>query len=211
MTTNEEMTQDAELGWSPTNEGERGVFFKFFQPWSSLLAGQLGRLVKAVLMGLLAVFILFALVLSLFSSFEELDQRSVVSVLVNPSHKVVEGQRDKWMQTGSCYSDSDVKPIQEKLPLYGESKVCMSWRPVEYWGPPWMAVEYMYSPGSDSYEVGLSRSDALDYVFGRWIGLGFLLGKSIGVLLSLQFGVFIGYSYLRRASERDVSESAKAG
>jgi hypothetical protein len=211
------MTENAEPSPNQAKRRERGLFSKFFQPWSSLLGGRVGQIVKAVVRGGAATCVLIGLIWTLFSTPKDLDNRSVASVLLRPNYLYVDDYRqvDDDLRgfnnlDRTCLSSSATKPDEgvRETGVAISPGVCIDWRPQNYWGPPWIADAYVIDPRTWSHTSGASRNMAFDFLLTWWFNLGLVLVKILGVLLCIQFGVGVGYSGLSRTPNKQNSDNS---
>ena len=185
------------------------------QPWSTIYKSKISSIAKAVIVGCSVSFMLWAVGWTLFSSSPDLRHRNVVSVLVSPDVRTIEGQSDISKIIGVCspsYGDSPpregfVEPLYAIGPNYAraEQKICKNWiKDGPYFS--WTATKYLYIRGFPTYRTGNSRTDALDHVIGVWVDAVSLLFTPLIVLIVMQTGVLVGYQYFRRSPETNTSD-----
>lgn len=192
-------------------------FLKFFlQPWTTAHRPQISSLAKAVIVGCSVSLALWAVGWTLFSSSEDLNNRSVASVLINPDVRTIKAQPAQLIRNGTCETYSISKPNPGYLPsseatVFGETRPqCGEWTSGDYSlgaGPSrWVAPKFKRVAGWPSQSVGHSRSDAIGHATEVWFNAGSSLLMPLVVLLVMQMGVLVGYQYFRRSSEPDTGD-----
>jgi hypothetical protein len=198
------------------------------QPWNTVCRPRIGSLAKAVIVGCSVSFMLWAVGWTLFSSSSELrsadlKNRSVVSVLLSPDYRFIEGRPERWAIVGECSSmfppSVQPQPIVSTWAPNGDTSednqtVCKNWVKTEKpsflagvsFSSSWTAVKYLYSPQWTAESEGSSRSDALDYAKDIWVNAASSLLTPLIVLLVMQMGVLVGYQYFRRSPETNISD-----
>ena len=188
------------------------------QPWSTIYKPKISSFAKAVIVGCSVSFMLWAVGWTLFTSSADLNNRSVVSVLLSPDYRFIEGRPERWVTDGECSSMTSSSPRQTNVssivPNGDTSRdnqtVCKNWvksgNPNFYGGTLWIAVKYLHSPEWMARSVGSSRSDALDYAKDVWVGAASSLLTPLIVLIVMQMGVLVGYQYFRRSPETNIKD-----
>jgi hypothetical protein len=173
---------------------------KFLFPWQGFLTTQLGSVLKSVVVGLVSTAFLIVLGWSVFASSEDLDDRSPISVLINPDYRVIPATKAKLIEIGTCSEQSYSKPETETVSSIFESTVCRNWQlRSDYWVRNWWtATQFRHIPARPSFERGSTRIDAASESLSNLGRVGKNLLVPIGVLIALNFGVSIGYWFQKR-------------
>ncbi len=183
----------------------------FLQPWSGIYKPQISSFTKAVVLGGSVSLMLLSVGWTLFSSSEDLRNRSVVSVLLSPDYRFIEDVPEQWIAIGTCSELTHRKLFTGR---YFDGTYCRKWietkRP-SLWNPysidsSWSATKYRNVPREYARVLGSSRSDALGHAKDVWVNAGSSLLMPIVVLLVMQMGVLAGYQYFRRSSKADASD-----
>ncbi len=193
------------------------------QPWSTIYKPQISSFAKAVIVGCSVSFILWAVGWTLFSSSADLrsadlDNRSVVSVLLSPDYRFIGAVPEQWIAIGTCDGllrpSPGVSELRASLPNI-DGTYCKGWietkKPGSIFKPwltysSWSATKYRYVPGKFARVLGSSRSDALERVKEVWVGAASSLLTPLIVLIVMQMGVLVGYQYFRRSPETNITD-----
>ena len=166
----------------------------FLRPWEKKVLFLKNPLFRSVVVGLAASFLVLASVWTFFSSSDELNGRSVSSVLVNPDERVRKATIGGWRVTGRCVSSLPMPTLDNS---YEGSSECRDWQRDPN-GLSWSATRYTLEPTMPKMKFGNSRQDALMAIFNTWWSAVLRLLVPLVVLFGLQFGIATGYSYFRK-------------
>ena len=183
------------------------------QPWSTICKPKISSFAKAVIVGCSVSFMLWAVGWTLFTSSADLNNRSVVSVLVSPDGRTIKAEPDKWAKIGNCWKHSVEHPVDGPDSTYGQSNSdCRGWTLDESSNnmsgvaPLWTASQYGLVSGRKAYSIGWSRSDALEQAKDVWVDAASSLFTPLIVLIVMQTGVLVGYQYFRRSPETTIMD-----